>query len=568
MKKQTLFSILAAAVVIICGFATSCSTESEGAKANKEVLNDTFVFYANLGEINKKGGFDELLTESNRRLLATVIASSSEGADYEEYAMKLLADPSASGVNYDTPIYGYLNIEDGSISLAIVADVENAENVDKFIAFLEEMSGESVGAVRKGDVRQFSVEDWHIAYNNSRLVAVADESLDYGDSPNKVIAKALNRPDADLSAYEKYDIAYSVNIKKLVDILITDKQRRLDYSYEYLVACDEWEREWEMEYINSLEKEIEMLKNSTKDFEENARATIGITSKAGRIVAEMSVDGYNSEYKLDKKVSNEFLEYVNNNALLVANLAVDGNMVSEILDKYFTAEYAKELGLNRNEFNLYVGIASDAFKSINGDMTLAINDIKNKPYYGIEQINALMAVNVTDDYIISNVSMYGAGILDSYGANCYGFNYDDTLIMLGQKQDTLYLTVNNDFRTRSNSAASKAWVKDVENSHGYIVVDVDNVLKNDFIVSTFREEFEKDDYYYDDYYYEESKEDKIFNELAYKAIDKISYIYLSITSPTSVELVVVMDDKQTNALKQYVDLVKPYMLTILASEAL
>ena len=568
MKKQTLFSILAAAVVIICGFATSCSTESEGAKANKEVLNDTFVFYANLGEINKKGGFDELLTESNRRLLATVIASSSEGADYEEYAMKLLADPSASGVNYDTPIYGYLNIEDGSISLAIVADVENAENVDKFITFLEEMSGESVGVIHKGDLRQFSVEDWHIAYNNSRLVAVADESLDYGDSPNKVIAKALNRPDADLSAYEKYDIAYSVNIKKLVDILIADKQRRLDYSYEYLAVCDEWEREWEMEYINSLEKEIEMLKNSTKDFEENARATIGITSKAGRIVAEMSVDGYNSEYKLDKKVSNEFLEYVNNNALLVANLAVDGNMVSEILDKYFTAEYAKELGLNRNEFNLYVGIASDAFKSINGDMTLAINDIKNKPYYGIEQINALMAVNVTDDYIISNVSMYGAGILDSYGANCYGFNYDDTLIMLGQKQDTLYLTVNNDFRTRSNSAASKAWVKDVKNSHGYIVVDVDNVLKNDFIVSTFREEFEKDDYYYDDYYYEESKEDKIFNELAYKAIDKISYIYLSITSPTSVELVVVMDDKQTNALKQYVDLVKPYMLTILASEAL
>lgn len=568
MKKQTLFSILAAAVVIICGFATSCSTESEGAKANKEVLNDNFVFYANLGEINKKGGFDELLTESNRRLLATIIASSSENADYEDYAMKLLADPSASGVNYDTPIYGYLNIEDGSISLAIVADVENAENVDKFITFLEEMSGESVGVIHKGDLRQFSVEDWHIAYNNSRLVAVADESLDYGDNPNKVIAKALNRPDADLSVYEKYDIAYSVNIKKLVDILIADKQRRLDYSYEYLVACEEWEREWEMEYINSLEKEIEMLKNSTKDFEENARATIGITSKAGRIVAEMSVDGYNSEYKLDKKVSNEFLEYVNNNALLVANLAVDGNMVSEILDKYFTAEYAKELGLNRNEFNLYVGIASDAFKSINGDMTLAINDIKNKPYYGIEQINALMAVNVTDDYIISNVSMYGAGILDSYGANCYGFNYDDTLIMLGQKQDTLYLTVNNDFRTRSNSAASKAWVKDVKNSHGYIVVDVDNVLKNDFIVSTFREEFEKDDYYYDDYYYEESKEDKIFNELAYKAIDKISYIYLSITSPTSVELVVVMDDKQTNALKQYVDLVKPYMLTILASEAL
>ena len=564
MKKQTLFSILAAAVVLICGFATSCSTESEGAKANKEVLNDTFVFYANLGEINKKGGFDEFLTESNRRLLATIIASSSENADCEEYTKKLLVDPSASGINYDTPIYGYINAKDGSVSFVIVVDVENAKNVDKFITFLEEMSGENVGAVRKGDVRQFSLDNLHIAYNNNRLVAVAD----HDENPNKVIAKALNRPDADLSAYEKYDVAYSVNIKKLVDILITDKQRRLDYSYEYLVECEEWEREWEMEYIKSLEKEIEMLKNSTKDFEENARATIGITSKAGRIVAEMSVDGYNSEYKLDKKVSNEFLEYVNNNALLVANLAVDGNMVSEILDKYFTAEYAKELGLNRNEFNLYVGIASDAFKSINGDMTLAINDIKNKPYYGIEQINALMAVNVTDDYIISNVSMYGAGILDSYGVNCYGFNYDDTLIMLGQKQDTLYLTVNNDFRTRSNSAASKAWVKDVKNSHGYIVVDVDNVLKNDFIVSTFREEFEKDDYYYDDYYYEESEEDKLFNELAYKAIDKISYIYLSITSPTSVELVVVMDDKQTNALKQYVDLVKPYMLTILASEAL
>lgn len=563
MKKQTLFSILAAAIVIICGFATSCSTESTGVKAKKEVLNDTMVFYANLGEINKKGGFDELLTESNRRLLATIIASSSEGADYEEYAMKLLADPSASGVNYDTPIYGYLNIEDGSVSLVIVADVENAKNVDKFITFLEEMSGESVGVIRKGDVRQFSVEDLHIAYNNSRLVAVVDESLDYGDSPNNVIAKALNRPDADLSAYEKYDIAYSINIKKLADILIADKQYDLDYSYEYLVECEEWEREWEMENIKSLERDIEMLKNYTKYFEKNARATMGITSKAGRIVAEMSVDGYNGEYKLDKRVSNEFLEYVNNNALLVANLAVDGNMVSEILNKYFTAEYAKEFGLSNNEFNLYLGIASDAFKSINGDMTLAINDIKNKPYGDIELFDALMAVNVTDDYIISNISMYGAAILDNYGVNCYGFNYKDALILLGQKQDTLYFTINNDFKPQANSAASKAWVKDVKDGHGYIVMDVDNIMKNEFIITEFSKEFEEDDYYY-----ENDKEDEIFNDLAYKAIDKISCIYFNLTSPTSVELVVVMDDKQTNALKQYVDLVKPYMLTILASEAL
>lgn len=563
MKKQTLFSILAAAIVIICGFATSCSTESTGAKAKKEVLNDTMVFYANLGEINKKGGFDELLTESNRRLLATIIASSSEGADYEEYAMKLLADPSASGVNYDTPIYGYLNIEDGSVSLVIVADVENAKNVDKFITFLEEMSGESVGVIRKGDVRQFSVEDLHIAYNNSRLVAVVDESLDYGESPNNVIAKALNRPDADLSAYEKYDIAYSINIKKFADILIADKQYDLDYSYEYLVECEEWEREWEMENIKSLERDIEMLKNYTKYFEKNARATMGITSKAGRIVAEMSVDGYNGEYKLDKRVSNEFLEYVNNNALLVANLAVDGNMVSEILNKYFTAEYAKEFGLSNNEFNLYLGIASDAFKSINGDMTLAINDIKNKPYGDIELFDALMAVNVTDDYIISNISMYGAAILDNYGVNCYGFNYKDALILLGQKQDTLYFTINNDFKPQANSAASKAWVKDVKDGHGYIVMDVDNIMKNEFIITEFSKEFEEDDYYY-----ENDKEDEIFNDLAYKAIDKISCIYFNLTSPTSVELVVVMDDKQTNALKQYVDLVKPYMLTILASEAL
>lgn len=521
------------------------------------------VFYANLGEINKKGGFDELLTESNRRLLATIIASSSEGADYEEYAMKLLADPSASGVNYDTPIYGYLNIEDGSVSLVIVADVENAKNVDKFITFLEEMSGESVGVIRKDDVRQFSVEDLHIAYNNSRLVAVVDESLDYGDSPNNVIAKALNRPDADLSAYEKYDIAYSINIKKLTDILIADKQYDLDYSYEYLAECEEWEREWEMENIKSLERDIEMLKNYTKYFEKNARATMGITSKAGRIVAEMSVDGYNSEYKLDKRVSNEFLEYVNDNALLVANLAVDGNMVSEILNKYFTAEYAKEFGLSNNEFNLYLGIASDAFKSINGDMTLAINDIKNKPYGDVELLDALMAVNVTDDYIISNVSMYGAAFLDNYGVNCYGYNYKNTLILLGQKQDTLYFTVNNDFKPQANSAASKAWVKDVKGGHGYIVMDVDNIMKNEFIIREFSKEFEEDDYYY-----ENDKEDEILNDLAYKAIDKISYIYFNLTSPTSVELVVVMDDKQTNALKQYVDLVKPYMLTILASEAL
>jgi hypothetical protein len=159
--------------------------------------------------------------------------------------------------------------------------------------------------------------------------------------------------------------------------------------------------------------------------------------------------------------------------------------------------------------------------------------------------------------------MYGAAFLDNYGVNCYGYNYKNTLILLGQKQDTLYFTINNDFKPQANSAASTAWAKDVKGSHGYIVMDVDNIMKNEYIIREFSKEFEEDDYYY-----ENDKEDEIFNDLAYKAIDKISYIYFNITSPTSVELVVVMDDKQTNALKQYVDLVKPYMLTILASEAL
>ena len=195
---------MAAVVLCVSGVIVACSTEDK-AKETKVVLDDTVVLYVDLAQLGNKSAINEILTDGNRSLLATVLTAECDNPEWTDYTAKLLANLSVSGLDTKTPVYGYYDIKDAEFEaeeLVLVAKVADAKAVDRFVEYMSELSGEDIEVVKDGDLRKFTLEDeLYCAYNTKRFVAVASE--EYLEDAESVIKRALERPEADLSAYEK-----------------------------------------------------------------------------------------------------------------------------------------------------------------------------------------------------------------------------------------------------------------------------------------------------------------------------------------------------------------------------
>ncbi len=552
MKRFTLLSIAAIMAVFASCLFTACSDDQskDGVKVKP---TETFVFYVDLEQLGTKSAIDEVITDGNRSLIATVLTADSYNSEWTEYAKTLLKNLSASGLDTSVPVYGYVNMTDEGVEFATIASVSSADKLDKFMEFFSDITGEDIEVYRNGDTREFMIEEFAFAYNNKRFVMVANDSEAFSYDPSSFANKALNRPEADLSAYAKYDVAFDVDIPKCIDIAIYEIQGDIDDDYEYLeYYADEWEYDWVMDSIKEQEQMLEYLKDFKGQYSDDARIVQGTTFLAGKIVAELSMTGYNGDIDICKKVSNKHLQYVDNDVLAAMNIGINGKNLSTILSENINSEYANILGFDRNEFNIYFGILCDAIKSINGDMTLALNDVEFDYYDDPESVDALLAVDVNDDYIISNIAQFGEGILTKYDNNRYGYTYDDFVFSLGQQNNTLFATVNNQFKPMANSASTKSWAKELANSYGYFVVDIDNIIANRNIAPIYRSALDE--------------MNRTSANNVNKFVESFSYAYVTINTPTSVQMVVAFDDKKTNSLEQVVKQVVPIIMSEVTSE--
>lgn len=550
MKRRVLFAVMVA-VALLGGLFTSCSEAAKSTpEESVERLDKTYVFYSNWGQIGDKSALDEIINEGNRSLIATMIAANSGSFETMDYTRQLLRDLGTTGLDTSTPIYGYVEKGDESVECTIVASVADAEKIDNFIEYFSTMIDEKIDVKKDGNTRKFAIPVFNFAYNfaydSDRFVMVI------GANPERLLDAALNSPAADLTAFSKYDVAYSLNIDKVMEYLCADVEQKIDASNAYMERCtNSWEREWEAANIAKLENNLKTYETIKGMFEENSSLVYGLTYEAGRIVAEMSFDGLKSEYQFVQQVSNDYLANVDNKALAVLNLGIDGEKVSGLLSELVTADYAETFGLGRNEFNVYFGILCDAVKSINGDATIALVDLKGTQY-GVSGANAMLAVDVTDDYIMSNVSNFGAGFLQNYGNNTYGLTYYDNNIKIGQQEDTLFVTLNAELKEQVSPITNKAWWAELSNSYGYLVVDVDNLMQNSFISSSYRTILN----------------DMNSNSATYlnNLVDSISYAYLNINTPTSLQMVIAFEDHETNSLEQIMRQLAPLAISEITSE--
>ena len=556
MNKKTLLIVASvAALLLIVGgvfaalYFNSASEEKKSENKAEKVsdnttmnLEDNLLFYVNLGQLGDKSALDKVFTEANRSLMSNLLT----GGINSKYVESLLSNLDATGLDIDKPIYSYANIEENGVEVVIVAEVANVDAVDSFIEFVSEASGLYIDVEHNGKTRAFSIENIYFAYNEDRFVMTTSITDDYFIDGEALVAKALKRSQPDLSAYAHYDIAVSLKLMPILDAVRAQMQATIDECYEYIDYLDEWEKEWYLEQIANIENYMNQMNAAAELMDKNSSITLGLAFEPGKIVLDMSIDGISYEHA-GRKVSNDHLAYVDGNAIGVMNMGVDGEIASKLISEYITPDYAQMFGLSRNEFSFYLGIIEDAVKSINGDVTVALNNFN--PYS--EKIDAMLAVSVDDDNIISNVAQFGSGFLKKRGDNCYGVNYAGNNISLGQEGDVFYATINENFELQSASANEAAWANEVSNGYGYFVVDINNLMKNSYISSSFHNEL----------YYMDSFSAELINNF----VKSCSYAYLSIETPTSVQFVLGFDDQKTNALEQLVRMVVPAAISELTN---
>lgn len=542
MKKRTLIVLCVVVIVVLIGgvAAALCwlnNRTSADAGAKRVVLNEELVFCINVDQLVEKSAVNEILSDANRQLLATVIAAESGKPEGTLYIAELMKNLDNIGLNTAMPMYGYGNMTEESLTLnydlTFVAEVMDATKIDNFVDFLSE----DLEVVREGDMRTISLgEGYTVAYNNKRfIIAMGNDNL----------AEAFSRPDADLSKYEEYDIAFNVKLKPIIDLARRYEEVAIAENTDLMEACNyEWERVWYKEIIAESEKRLANIAKVDGMMTEESDVVMGIAFENGRAVAEVVANGVDMGYALERQVSNSYLAYVDNDALAVLNLSVNGKQLADLLSKNISAEYADMFSVSRNEFNLYFGILTDAIKSIDGDVTVALNDI----------LDVVVAMDVTDNYIISNVAQFGSGILKKRGDNLYGISYGGYSFAIGHTDNTLYATVNSSFEKRENSATESSWVADIDGSYGYLLMDVDNMMDNSLVSSTYNRQLRNMD-----------KDDAT---LVNNIIEMCDYAYMSLNATNSLQFVIVLDDKNTNALEQIVKQVMPYVTQRAASEIL
>ncbi len=577
MKKSLLFTILALVAAAAIGatiyfVSTSNSREEARLEELRENIDDLAVFYLNVKQLDEKGAFDKHLTPENRRLMATAAKASFKDSTLGEHMAAIIEDLNNTGINLDLPVYGCVSDDIDIAFIATVADVNKLNKSIDLISYVLEMDGqEPIIVVEDGDTRSFTFDEFAVAYNYTQI-AIAPIVHGY-DASVACAKEALGRSIEQFAIFGQSDMATYVNVDKFLDALI-DSLKEDNEMYREWIAEDNFEAYYWENSIAENEKNIAIMESYKQNFKENANVIMSLTFNPGRAIIDFETDlgeEFTSQYEeVYLRTSNEHLDYFSNDVLAVINCGINGNAIATVMstvleDPNFKAMMGEEV--SSNEFNMVMAIATDVMKSINGDFTMGVEDISGQmvqrynyyweEYYTEPQFDSIEAaclLDVTDKYIISNIGQFGAGVLTREGEDHYSASLEGFDFTLCQENNLLFASVNMPFATKERTAAERPWAEEMDNSLSYMVVDIDNMMRNSFI--KMLSDDLKGDMDYD------------VRDIYQRAVDMVSYSYFVVNDITTVEFGIVFDDKRTNALEQITNIFLPLAIEEVTSEIL
>lgn len=503
--KRVMCTMLAFAAVAMSVLFVGCAKDS----TTRPLESDVVVYFDGKQALDKSGLMEQILPMTG--LMSEAISMEVKPED-KEFVKSLVDDLDNTGITFSKPFYMNMDLDElgEPERMAVIAKVHNAANMDRLMQLLE------MECKKVGEERFFEMDNVLVGYNNQRLAAVATINPYEGEKYLKYLLSSL---DEDLSVFGKRDLGLYVDAHAFVGLIKSANMSQIET----------------LEYYGYTE-EVEALKAQNLQFDEyvatmapDAHVVAGLTFDPGRIVFDMDVVGIPNNNDISKQVNNEHLNSIPDTAWLVANMGVNGEALAAQLPTMFTAEL---LDVEEAEFGMIMAIATEIVKGFAGDVTIALNSFKEN-YYGAV-VDAIAMIDVNDTYMIDNVGLVApfAGVgLQSDGKNKYSFDIDRSNTgYLGQKDGTFYVGVNSEFEKISASAVKARWFADVKNSYGYMVVDAKNLVQ----------EFRSD----------------IIDEGGYELMEVVGmldYAYISCPTTKSFEFALVLNDKNTNALAQIVN---------------
>lgn len=550
MKKSLL--LILAAIVIVAGAATAILCINKTKVDERAKIEDAIVCYFNVDQLAKKGAFGNYLTPEQRKLYASMATANIENKEVASHIDAIINDFNCSGIDFTKPIYGYFDEVDKA--MVFVAEVVDANTVDTTIdniSYLIEQKGEeSLDVVRDGDSRTCILDSGiALAYNNSRATLIISEE----ENLTMNINEALSRKLADLSPFGDSDMAIYFDAYKFTNF---GKQ----YIDEEIALYSNEGTEY---LISDLNTQKLLLDEWSKYITPDARLIADLTFEPGRVKMSYNGTGFNTaEYDaMMKRSSGSHLNYISKDALMILNIGMEGKKVAENITAFLNSSMMELLDFDLGtEANMAISILCDAIESISGDTTLAVESIDGQMkerinYYTgrvmhqplLKSVDAAVMMDVTDNYIITNVGQFTMGLLRKVDQNKYFAQFGNYAITLEQNEGLLFGGVNMKPEKSTTPATEAKWAKDVADSYFYWVVDVDNMLANKFINSCNNIIIEELDYEY--------------REMYNRLTQSLSYIYYVSHEPMHNETVLVFDDNTTNSLQQITDIIMPVVIS-------
>ena len=494
------------------------------------------VAYINVDNLVAKSG----ITENQRKTLGALAIQDINDEYGQQYVLNTILDLDNSGIKFSKPIYATLNVDmvdyEPVFELIAVAEVSNSTTLDEFVKHSEVETRVN----DKGTHYMTTIEDGiyiTAGYDKNNLVITATNG---GSSHSyDLFVESLNNATINLAPFSNRDVALYFNLEKTYDVF-------KDTYYAYETA--------------ELKQMVAENFNNFKD----CKMVAGLTFEKGRIVLDTRTAGFDKIFEqvnVHKASTNANLKYIPYNALAFANLSIDGDKLAELLNRYMTrdvkAMLAEQLGISVNDITAYTTIAGYVIESIDGDITLALNNLNIETvteyeydyfyddYYEYQtekltDIEAALIANTDSNYIIENVKAIPSNILplqERSKGSLYTADIEEHELSIGQTGNTFYVGINNRCENAPRQNMESEWASEFEGSLAYVVFDVQN-----FMASKMGKNIRQEMQYESEY--------EIFN----KIVNLTDCIWINSKSMNNAELVVSLTDKESNSFEQIVNL--------------
>lgn len=543
MKRFFSYCMLATVAIIIV--ATGCQNDKQSSPTK---ANAAITAYINVNQIVEKSG----ITDFERNIIAGQLVKEIRNYNDAEFITAAIADFNNTGIDFDSPVYATIDITDEeTIDVVMIAKVADVEKLDRLAEIVLQYVP-NTNIETRGSNRYFVTADNilpAIGYNDNYLALVMSEN---GNS-RQFLDKVLRGYEVDATIFNSLDAGVAINLNKVANVanLILDTAIQRVQMYAEIYEGEEDEYNFN-ERITTLDKIKSTLNSVSSKFEDNASLVAGVEFKSGEAVLNVEINGIKQEGLMAMRpVNNSYLTNLPADLLAIANINIDGKAAANIL------EQNKDIilsNINVGGVIPYIDIIIDAIKSLDGDITLAVNELEfHKEYdwyyddydYELRCFDFDLYATVCDRYIFDNVvNLPGINnYLKPVGNDIFAINAAGMNILFGQNGNTLYVGSDNTAEATDSNATFASWCPRVSNgSYGYLILNLQQLLKSD-LGAQILDSFEKKDNYN-------------AMEAARNFLDNLDYVAINLPQSNKLELAVVFNDRTTNALKQIITTIK------------